>query len=435
MSFQAVSRNDEEESSDLSSGHEISEKTQPLSFYISKHWKAITFIIVILLLNLIAWCIIITTKQLAIDKDHPSDGPDNNSVSTPKICSNYPTWISTEPDVPESFTLRALCDQTFWQPNIYLNCTNVAGGTFNVLNSVVTCLRWAIDGGMGMLLPKFATRAKDNPSRWYDTWEDYSYLFDRVHLLKSMQEKCPQFIIKEADFVIDTVVENKFFVKWQPKTTGMYRSHSYDLLHFNTSIDLPSNKSIAIVEDNPLWGWDFVKERKKIHQSLLNAVKFSPELLAIASTIIEKLPQGKFIGFHLRAEKDFVWYNYETITAWFNKHFSARDSDVSTIYVATGTRDVEERFRQEMQKDPKIRVISKWSLAEGNDEIIAKMKDLRFDQLSVVDFEVLSQSDYFYGVGQSSFAWAVGVQRGNGSIEDCGCNLYECPDPYFVCCY
>lgn len=100
-----------------------------------------------------------------------------------------------------------------------------------------------------------------------------------------------------------------------------------------------------------------------------------------------------------------------------------------------GNLDIGERFRNDMKNvDPSVNVISKWTLAAENMTLISQMNSLRFEQLAIVDYEIMMHSDYFYGVGQSFFAHVIGLQRGNGSMLNCGCFIYDVPNPRFICC-
>jgi hypothetical protein len=332
--------------------------------------------------------------------------------------------------IPETYSLKSLCDDTVWHQDVYLNCTDLAGGTFNIQNSIVTCLRWAIDAGIGMIMPKIATRVKDDPSKFRDSWMPYTYLFDENNLRERLSKECPQLILKETNYEPATRVFAEV-ISYKQYTRGTYRSHVSDLLTFN-GID-GVNGSIVVVEANPLLGWLFNKERRLIHISLLDTVRFNPDISSLAKPIVAKLPE-KFIGFHLRAEKDFPWYSYESIVTWFETSFQAKY--IKNIYVAVGSREVEERFRNSMNDlDIGINVISKWTLASENTTLLSQMNSLRFDQIAIVDYEIMIRSNYFYGVGQSSFAYAIAFQRGNGTMTNCNCEIYDVPDPRFVCCY
>jgi hypothetical protein len=332
--------------------------------------------------------------------------------------------------IPQVFSLRNLCDATVWQPKLYLNCTNLAGGTFNVRNSIITCLRWAIDAGMTVLMPRIATRGRDSATHWYDSWENMTYLFDDHHMIQTLQEECPQLVIKETNYPITNKLVAEI-INWKQYTQGAYRSHVYDLLAFN-NVDI-NLQSTVIVEDNPLWGWDFTKERDKVHKTLMNTVQFSPHLIALASPIVVLLPV-KFVGLHLRVEPDFPWFSFESIVSWFSKLFQDNHSEIKFIYVAVGSKDIEERFRTSISSMG-VTVISKWSLAAQNQTLLAEMNSLRFDQLALIDYEILRRSNHFFGVGQSSFAYAIAFERGNGNMTNCNCDIFERFDPYFVCCY
>lgn len=96
-----------------------------------------------------------------------------------------------------------------------------------------------------------------------------------------------------------------------------------------------------------LWGWEFFREFD-IYQLLLNAVQFTPSITSLARPIVAELP-AQFVGFHLRAEADATWHSYEAIVAWFKEQYIPNFFHIKTIYVATGDRTIEERFRTEMK--------------------------------------------------------------------------------------
>jgi hypothetical protein len=345
----------------------------------------------------------------------------------------FPQPKSTPYDshIPQVYSLRELCDDTVWQQNIYLNCTDLAGGTLNIQNSIVTCLRWAIDAGMGMLMPKIGTRDRNDPRVFCDAWMPISYLFDEDYFKKTLLEECPQLIIKETEYEPATKVFAEV-ISMKQYTQGTYRSHIYDLLSYK-EVDRRKG-SIVVVEHNPLLGWLFVKERPIIHKALLDMLRFNPAITSLALPILAKLPQS-FVGFHLRAEKDFPWYSYDNIVTWFQASYQAKHKNIKTIYLAVGSLEIEEKFRKDMENlDSNVHVISKWTIGQENMTLISEMNTLRFDQIAIVDFEVMLHSDYFYGVGQSSFDYSIGFERGNGNMSDCGCYTYDVPDPRFVCC-
>jgi hypothetical protein len=70
--------------------------------------------------------------------------------------------------------LTKLCDETEWTEGLWLHChsrcgvnhTSICGGLNNVRNRVQTCLRLAIDAGMGLIMPSaFAPSSSTSPRK------------------------------------------------------------------------------------------------------------------------------------------------------------------------------------------------------------------------------------------------------------------------------
>jgi hypothetical protein len=340
-------------------------------------------------------------------------------------------------------SLESLCDSTRWQPNVYLNCTNVKQmmgwpqftvnpqGAMNLRNSMLTCVRWAIDGGMGLIMPRIAVR---NPEDiiWFDHWEDYSYLFDENGLRATLGEECPQLKIYDTYHKVSKQVNSTAggFTHYAP---GSFRKHVDELI---ASVpNYSKDDSIVIWENEPLFGFYFDKESKNVHKSLSKAVNFRPDLLAIASVVISLLPKN-FVGMHLRCERDTGAYNYSTQVTPMLEMMKQNFTHIDTIYVAVGTPEIEEQFRADMNAH-NLKVISKSSLLSSDKQtgLQEKMSNLGFDQQGVIDYQVLIQSDYFFGVGISSFAFGVAFERGRGNYENCNCRLHGGILGEFKCCF
>jgi hypothetical protein len=57
-----------------------------------------------------------------------------------------------------------------------------------------------------------------------------------------------------------------------------------------------------------------------------------------------------------------------------------------------------------------LNVVTKWDLVTA-DEREWMEKELDFDQLAIVDFEVLFHSTYFVGTARSSYSSSLGLKR------------------------
>lgn len=341
-------------------------------------------------------------------------------------------------------SLESLCSITEWRRDLFLNCTNVEQlpekqkytvgpqGTTNLRSAMLTCIRWAIDGGMGLILPKLAAR-KDNDIIYFNHWENYDYLFDLDMLRNTLQRECPQLKLYDTFHPVD-----------QKVFSGANHQVHYDYGTYRQKVDdlarkanHTSDKTLVIWEDVPLLGWNFYREDNKIHESLYNAVNFRAELLSIASKVISLLPT-KFVGIHLRNEDDMDAYTYNKQVIPLLEMMTNNFSYINTIYVAVGTPAIEEKFRNDM-KAHDFDVISKRSLLNTteNANLYERMNSFSFDQRAVIDFQILKHAEYFFGIGLSSFAYGVAFERGNGDrdLNNCRCRIHGMIFSEFKCCY
>lgn len=341
-------------------------------------------------------------------------------------------------------SLESLCSITEWRKDLFLNCTNVEQqqnqkeytvgpqGTTNIRNGMLTCVRWAIDGGMGLILPKLAAR-KDNDIIYFNHWEDYDYLFDLDMLKNTLQRECPQLKLYETFYPIDQRVISPANYH-DHHDYGTYKQKVDNLAR---QVNHTSDKTLVIWEDRPLLGWNFYREDNKIHESLYRAVNFKAELLSIASKVVSLLPT-KFVGIHLRNEEDFDAYSYNKQVVPLLEMMTNNFSYINTIYVAVGTPAIEEKFRTDMNAHD-FEVISKRSLLNTteNADLYKKMNEYSFDQRAVIDFQILKHAEYFFGIGLSSFAYGVAFERGNGDrdLNNCRCRIHGLIYSEFKCCY
>jgi hypothetical protein len=330
-------------------------------------------------------------------------------------------------------TLEQACGETVWLTNTYLNCTEIAGGTINVRNSVMTCIRWAIDAGMGMILPRIRRRSK--PNVWLDEYESFSYLFDAQHMKQTLQTKCPKFVVIDDDTQLPTIGNRLVteFTEWKPYIRTTYRDHTEDFINQKSKPYNRQEGSTVLVEGNPLWGWHFYRE-PNVRRDILEAVQFNSKLLYLSKRIVANL-KDKFIGIHLRVEVDAGWHTFTEVVSWFKKLIIENNHTGITIYIATGQHQIENDFRNTFSN---TKVISKWTLAESDQDLVEELKSFTFDQLAVIDYEVLKLSEHFYGLSQSSLSYSIALDRTvdprTQSTKSCKCDLFDIIDPYFVCC-
>jgi hypothetical protein len=414
-----------------------------ISFSASVKWTIVLICIGVIAIPLI---LLLFKRNANGDNDRENGGElhDERQVDSVDYILSLP-YLPTPISKPYEDSLKSLCDATIWQPGLYLNCTNVLNlpgkpegtgnpqGTFNVKNAMQTCVRWAIDAGMGFIIPRIAIRSKTN-LEYFDEWADFSFLFDEDNLRQTMSKECPQLEMYDHNHKIDKkiVAERRSFTYY---ANGWYRYHVNTLLN-KSGHDLGKN-SVVIWENEPLFSWEFYKDGDNVHQALYNAIKFNPSILAVGKTVTSLLPSS-YIGIHIRAEKDAEGFlgilNYNTQVQGFLRVYKKQYSNIKTIYVATGDQSIDERFRDEMS-DLDAKIVTKWDLASSNNQLRNQLDQLRFDQLGIVDYEVLRSSTAFFGMSLSSYTFGIGYERGNGNLTKCNCHITGEIPSIFNCCF
>lgn len=344
---------------------------------------------------------------------------------------------------PYKDSLSSLCEQTSWQPGLYLNCTNIIHrqtrfekqgdnwGTFNIRSELVSCLRWAIDSGMGLIMPRIAYRS-DYDLEYFPRWGNFSYLFDEAQFRKILNEQCPQLIIKDTYIDIDNIV-------YAPMPDGafyygptLHRRRTNNLLRSQNITPSIGNPAV-IWENKPLFGWLFSKDGPNIHNSLLDVVEFRADIRELSKKL-RSFIKDPFLGLHLRVEPDQIWYKYEELRDWSYDYLLKNVPHIHTIFVSIGNVGFETRFVQDMGAK-NVTVLTKWNLAMQDKSIYQQLLELDFDQIAVVDYEILIDSEAFLGVAQSSFSYAVASKRGNGNLDNCRCSIRGTFGYAFPCCY
>lgn len=403
---------------------------------------------------------------------------------TSYLLNNSQAETSTLAPPSELHPLTDLCrNKIKWRRNLFLNCTNrfpmpisqgiaksngtvaMPVGLANLRSVVTTCLRWAIDGGMGFVVPRIALRSETNPII-FDRFGELDFLYDVAHLKKTMHTYCPELEIRESTEIvknsaaslsssssstfptpgINYIYSPRRFKKIHGHSHGQFRQRMDDLLvkancDVNSSLETPT-----VVWDNEAFlGWRFAEDNSSISKVVHDAVVPTGKLLSLANDIKQLIRQRKqqgFVGLHLRAEKDYPLDVAAQMNAFY-QIYRKKYHYIGTLYVAVGDLAKEAEFRLHLEavtKQKTIDVVSKWSLASSvnkTSSLFHRLSELKFDQLAAVDHEVLVASEYFFGHASSSFTYSIAYDRGNGSIsfEASKTHMYKRPNAFFRCCF
>ncbi|KAK3316188.1 hypothetical protein B0H66DRAFT_284381 [Apodospora peruviana] len=360
--------------------------------------------------------------------------------------------------------IQQKCNETKFQDGLVWQCAPVNGGIGNVVNMVLNCVRYALEAGATtLILPRISIRA-DNliDLGTKDQSAEMSYLLDADYFLESWKLACPQMraLVSEsgvnasskADLSPDRVKsfqrrkylivdptgwreafdewmvtkeksvfehmskekpvrvwQNLAFAQWNRLAHSPEFANSFPRLfrHLPQARRLAASalwslekkmpgggRSVVIVADNIL----LVSPESQSQDSIVNSL--GPDRLASAG----------FFGAHLRVAADAAkagWPGYEAQAPFYIRE--AKAQNLTSVYLATGSAENRDRFRQDAATQGLDTHVKEDLLDE---EELAELRKLTWDQQALVDFEVLMHSAMFSGFVRSSYSWALALRRG-----------------------
>lgn len=325
--------------------------------------------------------------------------------------------------------LKSLCENTLWRPTVFLNCTNIADTegyqkanvilhrVGEVRNSLISCLRLAIDGGMNLILPQFTT-SNDTDLSGIDHGERFDSLFDEIIFRSVLALECPQLKIYDATYDVENKIKSDSNASAK-NIFGTYFNHVNELLEKTTgySITVPT----AILENHTYLGWYFSQDSRTIRNTMYRAVPFAVSLTLIAEKILFYIPKT-FIGIQLLREAELSSISYETQINLMTEYLNTNLSHINTIYISTDDEGIELRLRKDLASK-KIDVVSKNTiLANTNDKEL--LDGLSLYQLGAVDFMVIKDAKFFFGDSSSSFSYSIALERSKGDISQENSRLF-----------
>ncbi|KAH8897455.1 hypothetical protein GQ53DRAFT_743147 [Thozetella sp. PMI_491] len=353
--------------------------------------------------------------------------------------------------------IRQKCDETNFQEGLVWHCAAVNGGIGNVANMVLNCVRYAIEAGATtLILPRISLRG-DNliDLGGQDQSADMSYLLDVDYFLDSWKQACPQMraVLSEAD-----APDVSATAKLSPNEVKAFKRRKY-LIIDPTGWREAFDAWIAKISDfetmsaaQPVRVWQnlaFAQWNREVHSpefgnAFPRLFRHPPQTRRLAASVLWNLEQklgrpvvadtllfssappspqsfvnslgpgrlaaGGFLGAHLRVAADTVaagWPGYEAQAPFYIR--KAKELNLTTIYVATGSKESRERFREDASRESLSIVVKEDLLDEPE---LAELQKLTWDQQALVDFEVLMHSTWFYGFVRSSYSWAMVLRRG-----------------------
>lgn len=130
-----------------------------------------------------------------------------------------------------------------------------------------------------------------------------------------------------------------------------------------------------------------------------------------------------------RGETDWpvVWGNREEqIQIYLEQAVAVRQlrPHLHTLFVTCGDLEAVQLLRHAAEQQG-FTMYDKWQILEADPIQLGKVKKLDFDQLAIVDYEVMLAAEVFFGSKQSTFSAVIAYGRGTRQGYDRFEDLYE----------
>ncbi|KAH8657938.1 hypothetical protein BX600DRAFT_439118 [Xylariales sp. PMI_506] len=378
------------------------------------------------------------------------------------------------PEPYDGASIQKLCSSTEWRPGYFISCDeSIVGGIGNVKVGIVGCVRFAIAAGASLIVPTIHQRTafgKMGESFDWNNGVGLDYLIDYEHFKTTLRADCPQLNLVEQSSndevksgVAFPTAEQKYKLnpkslgatqwgnvllkplRWKDVFDGWVKKNILDKTHI-----VPSNTTpIRVDLLDTAFAWPSSADGQEFARNFGRIVRFPPAIRALSGralyTLYKRLgiedspaaiSQGAFLGAHLRTEGDAQvegWQSYEKQRAQIRETLERQGLHV--LYVASGNQTQVELLQAYLAdlripvvvdadtgatREASVRVYQKWDLFdEDNDPETGRLVgQLSWDQLALVDMDIMFRASQFIGLSESSFSWTIALQRHAWSEEN-----------------
>jgi hypothetical protein len=343
--------------------------------------------------------------------------------------------------------LTQLCNAIRWDTKRVWKCDHASGGTSNVYNAVLGCVRAAIEAGATAFIPpQIWIRDRLEPVRVItgnlSDVTDLGYLFDVLHFKLSLQAACPQMRIYNSIREVPNVPDDPHYALLRPTDFGglpdwrkNIDSHlegqregaggSYSHQTYNYVLMQKSVCTWPVWED----GEEFANNFKSILHSRRDARGLAAAVLdKMRSTFSTSGKPLKYYGAHLRTgddlDPDWARTGFEEQFKSYLTH--ATSAELELIYLGSGVPEDAVRFTERASDEYHVNVTTKEEMLSLTN--LKLLNAMTSDQQALVDFEVLSRADRLGGMHRSSFAWQLAFRKHTLSRLSLKESLHDRPD-------
>ncbi|KAG8163454.1 hypothetical protein KVR01_006751 [Diaporthe batatas] len=344
-------------------------------------------------------------------------------------------------------SIKSVCRTTQWNESLVFTCNESFGGIGNIRNSLLLCVRFAMQAGAALVLPQILIRDADITNYKTQNATDFGYMFDTQHFLKSMQQSCPEMTIyatledatKNSNLAGDT---NRVRFQAEALTgdglikTDKWREEFYSWLE-EEEVGPVTGKTGPIVIDleRCYMSWPIYSDGEAFASSFGSILQLREDVRLLAGKVLRALAEklsftdvelksdilpGSYFGAHLRVEHD-AQVTWSPKFGWTHASYEKQAKDYLAqalqplrsspkgIYVASGDVEGTRRFAKDAARN-NLTALSKFDLLQGTADL-ETLEALRWDQQALIDYLILLRSSDFAGVAHSSFSWSVALKR------------------------
>ncbi|KAK4202237.1 hypothetical protein QBC40DRAFT_196617 [Triangularia verruculosa] len=340
-------------------------------------------------------------------------------------------------------SISELCASKTWMPGLMISCDPPSGGFGQVKDAHLNCIRFAIEAGAELVLPRIIRRdekkiANTRPKNGNGPYigEFIDYLFDFEHLNQTLSKHCPQLhFYRSMDELWDVPqVQSARKISLQDIGVILNGSVIQDMASLPEQIksyidrtESPETRPFPIRFKADVISSAFPTaygnpDLSKNFGRILRPRKDARILAAIALYNLHKqynpnldsrqdLQHATFPGLHLRTEADAA------------PQFPPFDNQVTTLlelvtnssaefaFVATGETEERRRAFTKRAKAANVTLVFKQDLMLDEPEGRELLEQLTWDQRALVDYEIMKRAGFTVGLGESRFDWNIALRR------------------------
>ncbi|KAK0670720.1 hypothetical protein QBC41DRAFT_317188 [Cercophora samala] len=340
-------------------------------------------------------------------------------------------------------SISELCASKTWTPGLMLSCDPQSGGFGQVKDAHLNCIRFAIEAGAELVLPRIIkrddknianTRPKNGGGPYIGEFIDY--LFDFEYLNQTLSQHCPQLRLYRSMNELWDVPQVQSARKISLQDVGVKLNGSViedmnalpeQIKSYIDRTENPETRPFPIRFKSDIITSAFPtaygnQELAKNFGRLLRPRKDARVLAGIALYNLHKkyhlnldpkqgFQHSTFPGLHLRTEADAA-----PIFPPFDDQVASllgfvTNTSTEFAFVATGETEEHRRAFAKKAEAVDVTLVFKQDLLLDEPEGRELLEQLTWDQRALVDYEIMLRAGLAVGLGESSFDWNIALRR------------------------